>query len=240
MQADSSKPCREQGIGRGFLWGSVGTSSLVSPKAPRRFTDTGGQRFYSERQPPPPNAKAPLPRGAQRHVSRCGGAAFFGISSCMRYLEGVLTTKMWVVFEDEVAGMLRMGGQLEGSSMRHWVEDTGGGSPPPIQQHSFVRKEGEKTKSHPRKEGFFHAPKMPRGLAPGTRTIPVRRVTYLAGPTRDHKGEWTIRSAPLAPQRSTEWCWLPWGVNTQHNFWQRWEDALARRPTIPPQRTQEE
>jgi hypothetical protein len=59
-------------------------------------------------------------------------------------------------------------------------------------------------------------------------------VTYLAGPTRDHEGEWTIRSAPLAPRRSTGWCWLPWGVNTQHNFWQRWEDALARRPAIPP------
>ena len=58
------------------------------------------------------------------------------------------------------------------------------------------------------------------------------RVTYLAGPTRDHEGEWTIRSAPLVPRRSTGWCWLPWGVNTQHNFWQRWEDALARRPTI--------
>jgi hypothetical protein len=58
--------------------------------------------------------------------------------------------------------------------------------------------------------------------------------TYLAGPTRDHEGEWTIRSAPLAPRRSTGWCWLPWGVNTQHNFWQRWEDALARQPTIHP------
>jgi hypothetical protein len=63
---------------------------------------------------------------------------------------------------------------------------------------------------------------------------PAHRITYLAGPTRDHEGEWTIRSAPLAPRRSTGWCWLPWGVNTQHNFWQRWEDALARRPAIPP------
>ena len=69
--------------------------------------------------------------------------------------------------------------------------------------------------------------------APSYPLIPSpSRVTYLAGPPRDHEGEWTILSAPLAPRRSTGWCWLPWGVNTQHNFWQRWEDALARRPTI--------
>ena len=133
MQADSSKPCREQGIGRGFLWGSVGTSSLVSPKAPRRFTDTGGQRFYSERQPPPPQRQSPAPPWS--------AAACFAVRRCCVLWHLVVYEVSGGGPDDKDVGRVRGRGSRDAENGRATggvidealgVEDTGGGSPLPF------------------------------------------------------------------------------------------------------------